>query len=92
MKITRREEHEKLYSIDNGSIFTATFIKKDGSLRRMNCRRGVRKYLKGGVLKYNPKDRNLISVFDMKAQGYRMINIDTLQSLRMEREDYTVEA
>jgi hypothetical protein len=35
----------KLIEFLNGQFFTVEFIKKDGTLRVMNCRTGVKKYL-----------------------------------------------
>jgi len=40
--------------VGKNKIFTATFIKKDGSTRVMNCQLGVKKHLKGGEQKFNP--------------------------------------
>jgi hypothetical protein len=65
----------------NGQIFTAVFIKKDGTLRVMNCRCGVKKYTKGGTLGYNATEKGLMSVFDLEKMEYRMINLDTLLSI-----------
>ena len=69
--------------IGNGSnFFSVTFQKKDGSTRNMVCRRNVQKYLAGGEMKYDPRERNLLTVWDCNAvgshgpndKGYRMIN------------------
>jgi hypothetical protein len=68
--------------VGRNKIFTATFIKKDGSTRVMNCQLGVKKHLKGGEQSFNPVERNLLTVFDMQAGGYRMINISTLKQLK----------
>ena len=38
----------------NGKIFSAVFTKKDGEKRRMVCRQGVAKYVKGVGLKFKP--------------------------------------
>ena len=57
----------------------------------MNARLGVKKYLKGGELKYNPSDFNYISVYDMGAKGYRMLNINTLSDLKIGKNEYTVD-
>lgn len=53
----------------DGTIFSVVFEKKDGTLRRMVCRTGVTRDLKGGVATYD-KDAN-IGVFDTEADGYR---------------------
>jgi hypothetical protein len=60
----------------NGKIFTVTFTKKDGSLRVMNCRLGVTKYLKGGISTLNPD--KFITVYDLQSEGYRAINKDAI--------------
>jgi hypothetical protein len=71
----------------NGKIFSVSFIKKDNTLRKMTCRVGVTKYLKGGELPYDPIAKGLLSVWDMQANGYRMINLKTIQNISLEVED-----
>jgi len=73
-----------------GKIFTVNFIKKDGSLRKMNCRQGVKKHLKGGKPAYDFKSKGLISVYDLQSKGYRTININTLQTLKTENQTFQV--
>jgi len=70
------------------SIFSATFIKKNGDERKMLCRLNVTKHLKGGELAYDAKARNLLPVFDMQKEAYRMINISTLIELKIKGETY----
>lgn len=65
-----------------GTVFTATFRKADGSVREMNCRRGVTKHLKGGTSTIAHK-QNLLGVFDMQKQAYRCINLDTLIKVKI---------
>jgi hypothetical protein len=60
----------------NGKIFTVKFIKKDGSIRKLNGRLGVEKYLKGGECTLN-KDQFII-VYDLQAKGYRAVNKDSI--------------
>ena len=60
--------------VSDGKIFTVEFVKKDGTVRKMNARLGVKKHLKGGSLAFDPSERNLLPVFDMQKEGYRMIN------------------
>ena len=59
-------------------IFTATFIKKDGSVRVMNCRREVKKHLRGGERAWDFERKGYVSVFDLQANDYRVINCATL--------------
>jgi hypothetical protein len=62
----------------NGRFFSVSFIKKDGSERKMTARLGVKKDIKGVGLKFNPTERNLIVVFDIHKKAYRMINLSTI--------------
>lgn len=66
----------------NGKMVTVSFIKKDGSLRVLNGRLGVKKYLKGG--KINTNTEEYINIYDVKNQGYRSINRSTIVALRMQ--------
>ena len=68
--------------VKNNKIFTATFIKKDGTTRVMNCRRGVTKGVTGVGLAYDPYEKNLLPVYDMQKGGFRMININTITELK----------
>lgn len=63
-------------------IFSVDFVKRTtGETRRMVCRRGVTKHLKGGEPAYSFKDNDLISVYDMEKQGYRSIPIEGIVGL-----------
>jgi hypothetical protein len=83
-------EAKNLIKTTKGKFFTVTFIKKDGSLRIMNARLGVKAYLKGGELPYNPEDKGLIPVFDVKVGGYRMVNVNTIIKLKIGDREYNV--
>jgi hypothetical protein len=85
-----KETAKELIFDTKGKFFTVTFIKKDGSERVMNARLGVKKYLKGGTLKYNPEDFNYITVYDMGAKDYRTVNANTIQKLKIGKNEYTV--
>ena len=65
----------------NGQFFTVTFMKKNGDLRKMNCRLGVTKHLKGGKSTTDHVPR-LMTVYDVKANGYRCINMETVQEIK----------
>lgn len=69
-------------AIKDGSIFTAIFIKRTtGELRTMRCRVGVKKYLHGGELPYDPMEKGLIPVYDIDKADYRTIPIDAIKEL-----------
>jgi hypothetical protein len=78
-----------------GTFFTVVFIKKDGTERTMNARFGVKKYLRGGELPYDPIQKGLLPVWDPQAMdkggdGYRMINIGTIKSAKIGGVEYIV--
>jgi hypothetical protein len=81
-----------LNSIRNGQIFTVIFTKKDGSERKMNCRRGVKRNLTGNGHGYNPEEYGLMSVFDLKVDDYRMLNCKTTSEIRSNKVRYFVTA
>ena len=63
-------------------IFSATFVKKNGELRKIHCRLNVTKYLKGGTKKYDSDSLNYLTVYDLKNKAYRTINLDALKELK----------
>ena len=75
-------------SLVGNKFFTVSFIKKDGTLRKMNARLGVKKHLKGGVSKYDID--HLLTVFDMVKREYRTINLETITSLVFKGKNYTI--
>lgn len=79
----RKEQAEYLIDNSNGKFFTVEFIKKNGDLRKMNCRIGVSKYVTGKGLTFEPSDYNLRVVFDLQKHDYRMINLETVRRIIM---------
>jgi hypothetical protein len=76
--------------VQDGQIFSVEFIKRtDGNLRRMICRLGVKKHLKGGAASCDTKAHNLLTVFDMEKGGYRSIPVDAVQSLTVHGQTFT---
>jgi hypothetical protein len=62
-----------------GKFLTVEFIKKDGSIRKINGRTGVTKHLKGG--KSTIDHSKYVVLFEGATSGYRCINRDTLLSV-----------
>ena len=91
-EVTRisRDDLIKMIKDTRGAFFTVTFIKKDGSTRVMNARFGVKKYLKGGELPYDPIAKGLLPVFDVQEMAYRMINTKTILSANIGNNEYIV--
>jgi hypothetical protein len=100
------ETAKELIFNTKGKFFTVTFLAQDKDERGkqkidangvklfrpriMNARLGVKKYLKGGTLKYDPAEFNYITVYDMGAKGYRTVNADTIQNLKIGNRNYTI--
>ena len=78
----------EIVELAGNHIFSAVFVKKNGERREMLCRLGVKKHLKGGSLAYDAKGRNLLPVFDMQKEAYRMINVNTLLELKINGKKY----
>ena len=74
----------------NGKFFTCFFVKKDGTLRKMTARVGVKKGLANSGFVREEKE-NLLCVYDMVAHDFRFINLSTLKSLKCGKLEYKVE-
>lgn len=68
---------------EGGRWFSVEFIKKNGEQRRMICREGVHRHLKGGDLKYDPEKYDLRTVWDAEKEDYRMIPTDPSRVIRV---------
>lgn len=88
--IRRQRVMEFLTNETGGRIFSCYFQKNDGTMRAMVCRRGVTKGLAGGELRYDPKPRLLVPVFDMLSRERRMVNVAGLVSFRVSGESFLV--
>ena len=75
---------EKVKELVGNKIFSVEFIKLNGEPRKMVCRLGVKKHLKGGSLGYDARSLNLLPVFDMEKGQYRMINFDSIINLTVD--------
>jgi hypothetical protein len=67
---------------DEGKLFSVTFEKKDGSLRTMTARLGVRKYLTGGGSKFDAEPRGMVRVFSMRDKGYRTVTAERIVRIK----------
>ena len=71
-------------------IFSATFTKKDGTTRKMLCKLGVKKHLKGGVKTYDTESLNYLTVYSLDSRGYRTLNLNTLKEIKANGEVYSL--
>ena len=92
MKTINKEQAKQLISETNGRIFSAYYIKKDNTHRLINARLKVTKGLKENAKPqpYKTSKYNLMTVYDMRNNGYRMINLNTLQQLKVNKQMYNI--
>lgn len=72
----------KVIECSEGRFLTVEFTKKDGSIRTLNGRLGVTKFLKGGECTL---DRTkFVIVYDVQAKDYRAVNRETIISVKID--------
>lgn len=70
MKATHENVTAVMKGIPAGQMFSVYFTKRtDGSDRKLTCRKGVTKYLRGGELSYEPNDKGLVIVWSPDSKG-----------------------
>jgi hypothetical protein len=91
MQTINKTTAKKLIKESKGKIFSATFTKKDGSHRLMNAR--LKKYISktGRKAPYKAENYDLIPIYDMKAEGWRSLNLNTLITLSINKQKYLIE-
>ena len=90
MEKLARVHVEKIIRGGGHQFFGVTFEKKDKTLRTMNARLGVEKFLVGGENKVVKPDNSYMTVWDSRAKGYRTINLATITNLNIHGEKYKV--
>jgi hypothetical protein len=91
MTITRAEAAKLIRDYDSSKIFSVTFIKRtDGTVRTLTGRKGVSKGVTGVGMAFDPLDKGLVCVFDMIKDAHRMINLETIISIKLEKIEYQV--
>jgi hypothetical protein len=92
MTTINKDKAKELIEDTNGQIFSSTFIKKDGTHRLLTGRLKVTKGLKKDAKPrpYEPNKYNLLCVYDMKINNYRMINLNTLLTLTINKTNYKI--
>jgi len=74
-----------------GIIFSVVFVKRtDNSFRKMVCRTGVKKHLRGGVAPYNFSEMKLLSVFDLQKKDYRSVDLNSIVEVTIRGTHYKI--
>jgi hypothetical protein len=90
---------EELRGKSKPQQFTATFIKKDNTIRVMTAMVGVKAGVSGKGMSWNPEDRGMLCVHECQNESQkglpaedkkRIINVMTLLSIKIEGEEYQV--
>ena len=92
MQTINRNKAKELIKESKGLIFNASFIKKDNTVRTLTGRLQVTQHLKKNAKPrpYDPSKYNLQPVYDLKAKGYRMLNLNTLITLSINKNKYII--
>ena len=92
MQTINKTTAKELIKESKGLIFSTSFIKKDNTVRVLTGRLKVTQHLKENAKKqpYKPSDYNLQPVYDLKAKGYRMLNLNTLLTLSINKNKYII--
>jgi hypothetical protein len=77
-----KEQLRYILKNSKGKIMTVVYRKKDGSIRTINTRTGVKKNITGGGLKYNPDEHGYVILWDLRKQAYRTVNLNTVTALK----------
>ena len=92
MKTINRNKAKELIKESKGLIFSTTFVKKDNTIRTLTSRTGKQyKSKTGKKAPYKPSDYNLIALYDMRKKAFRMLNLNTLLTLSINKEKYLIE-
>ena len=92
MNTISTDRAKELIHETNGQIFSSTFIKKDNTIRTLTARTGKRyKSKTGREAPYKAQNYNLLPVYDMQIKAFRMLNFNTLLTLTINKNKYTIE-
>ena len=81
---------KELIKESKGLIFSTTFIKKDNTIRTLTSRTGKQYKPTGNKAPYKPEDYNLIPLYDMRKKAFRMLNLNTLITLTINKTKYII--
>ena len=90
MQTINRNKAKELIKESKGLIFSTTFIKKDNTVRTLTSRTGKRYTPTGKKAPYKPEDYNLVSLYDMRKKAFRMLNLNTLITLSINKTKYII--
>lgn len=91
IKTLNREQLKYILKNSKGKIMTIAYRKKDGTLRTINTRTGVKKDITGKGLPYNPDEYGYVILWDLNKKAYRTVNLNTATTLKGGGEIYKIQ-
>ena len=91
IKTLNREQLKYILKNSKGKIMTIAYRKKDGTLRTINTRTGVKKDITGKGLTYNPDEYGYVILWDLNKKAYRTVNVNTVTTLKGGGEIYKIQ-
>lgn len=77
MEVAKVKTLKNLIAKARNCYFSVTFVKTDGTVRKMVCQNGVKKHLKGtGTAIKRKQNPNVPRVYSPHAKGYRSFNLE----------------
>jgi len=86
------EQKRQILDSANGQIFSVRFIKKDGSVREMTCKKWIEKAFTYGskaaqasTVAHKPEYYTLV---DIAKESFRNVNLETLVACKVSGKEY----
>lgn len=90
IQINKYEVENILNMIPNSAIITVKFEKKDHSVRILNGRRGVVKYLVPNPTRTVSKPDNIVTIYDLHKKEYRSFDINRVLEIHASKRIFKV--
>ena len=88
--VIKRENLKDFIDNNKGKVMTIVFRKKNGTIRTLNTRTGVKKNITGKGLTYSPEDYGYLILWDLLKGGYRTVTLSTIEHVKANRQVYPV--
>jgi len=89
--VSQKQAQQLVKDYHGRQFFTVVFVKRtNGKTRTMNCRKGVRKGVRGGGLKFDPVAKKLVNVFDIPLGQHRFVSLDEIKRVSINKVRYIV--
>ncbi|UCC96311.1 MAG: HNH endonuclease [Phycisphaerales bacterium] len=90
-KRIKRENLSGFLKATKGRIFSVVFARRsDGAERHMVSRTGVMKDLKGDGMLFDPEQRDLLGVYDVRKKEYRFIALENVLCVSYNKTRYAI--